>query len=203
MSDLRRWFGEAWDYQGCEEKLLLTHDLTEDSIVYEVGGYTGEWAREIVDRYDPHMFIFEPVPEFCETLRRRFKHNQKVRIHTFGLLGSDMFAPMMINGSASRIGEIEGELGERYTFRRAKDVLTKQPIDLMTINIEGGEYDLLPHLIDTGLIRNIRSLMIQFHMLWPSCYNQWKALRSSLNVTHNEMFCYPFVWERWDLRDND
>jgi hypothetical protein len=33
----------------------------------------------------------------------------------------------------------------------------------MSINIEGGEYDLLDHIIDNNLFSRIRCLQIQFH----------------------------------------
>ena len=44
----------------------------------------------------------------------------------------------------------------------AAEFLQKQKIeniDLMKINIEGGEYDLLTHLIDIGFIENIKIII--------------------------------------------
>ena len=38
-------------------------------------------------------------------------------------------------------------------------------IDLLKINIEGGEYDVIPRLLDTKMINKIKYIQIQFHML--------------------------------------
>lgn len=207
MSDLRRYFGEKWDRDGGEERLLLTHDLNENSVVFDVGGYTGEWARAIVDKYDPHIFIFEPVPEFCEVLSRKFKHNRKARVMEYGLASADAFLPMAIRGSASCKADSIGGTTCRFrsTYEAAIDVMQVHhaddvAVDLMAINIEGGEYDLLPSMMDGGFIRRCKEIVIQFHMVWPDCYDRWKAIRERLNVTHGEVWGYPFVWEKWVRR---
>lgn len=36
-------------------------------------------------------------------------------------------------------------------------------IDLIKINIEGGEYELLDRLIETDLIKQIENIQVQFH----------------------------------------
>lgn len=203
---MRRYFGEKWDLDNAEEKLLLTHDLTQDSVVFDVGGYVGKWAQEIVERYDPHMYIFEPVPEFCEKLRRKFKHNDKVKVLEYGLASDDGIMPVRVNGAASAVDSS----GIRVCkFRRAVDAaiellnvgrIDELNIDLMAINIEGGEYDLLPHIIQSSLIRQIRDLVVQFHPLWPSSYEQWMKIREQLNVWHSEVWNYPMCWQKHTRR---
>lgn len=201
MSDLRRYFGDKWAAENGEERLLRTHELYTSSVVFDVGGYTGEWAREISDRYDPQLYIFEPIPQFCETLRQRFRHNPKAKILEYGLASDDGSICFRVNGSATE----QSQEGQLFKVRAAADAILEllgadTQIDLMAINIEGGEYDLIPHLMDSGVINRIRSLVIQFHMPWPSCYDQWKTIRGRLNVTHGEKWGFPMVWEFWDRR---
>ncbi len=209
MSDLRRYFGEKWDADNGEELLLRTHDLNENSIVFDVGGYTGEWARAIVDKYDPNLYAFELVQGHCNAMLKKFRHNEKVRVFHYGLASADAIVPINMRGSATSTVTGYGPKVETCQLRRAWDAildvlhaisLEDVSIDLMAINIEGGEYDLLPHLIETGLITRIRELVIQFHMLWPSSYSEWKKIRERLNVTHGEAWGYPFVWEKWVRR---
>src|SRR5258707_4989859 len=36
--------------------------LTQDSVVFEIGGYDGRWAMEIATRFHPNLYVFEPQP---------------------------------------------------------------------------------------------------------------------------------------------
>lgn len=73
-------------------------------------------------------------------------------------------------------------------------------IDLVKIDIEGGEYDVLPQLIETGLISRIRFLQIQFHRFVDGAVQKRENLREHLRKTHTESWCYPFIWESWEAK---
>ena len=74
----------------------------------------------------------------------------------------------------------------------------------MKINIEGAEYKLLDRIIDTGLINNINHLQIQFHKkdIENPEYKREKAI-SKLSETHNNIWSYYYVWERWSNKNLD
>lgn len=72
-------------------------------------------------------------------------------------------------------------------------------IDLAKINIEGGEYDLLPALADQGALCRIRRLLIQFHLFQPDFIAKRDVIRDKLAETHGCVWEYPFVWEEWCL----
>ena len=82
-------------------------------------------------------------------------------------------------------------------------ILLSQKIDLMSINIEGGEYELLDRIIEIGMINNIVNIQVQFHQWYPS-YKQSDLLRKSLqdrlSITHKLTYCYDFVWEDWQIK---
>jgi hypothetical protein len=67
----------------------------------------------------------------------------------------------------------------------------------MKINIEGGEYELLPRMIESGIIDKIKLLQIQFHEISEDSLSQMNKIREKLKSTHNQVFAYPFVWECW------
>ena len=70
-------------------------------------------------------------------------------------------------------------------------------IDLMKMNIEGGEYDLLDHLIETGFIRNIENIQVQFHDFVPEAKQRMMKIQKELSKTHRLTYQYIFVWENW------
>ena len=70
------------------------------------------------------------------------------------------------------------------------------PIDLMKINIEGGEYDLLDHLIDTGFVKNIRNIQVQFHDFVPDAVKRMSSIHGKLMRPHETTYQYLFVWKK-------
>jgi len=67
----------------------------------------------------------------------------------------------------------------------------------MSINIEGGEYALLDHILESNLINKISYLQIQFHDISDTSEKHREEIRRKLELTHQEKFCFPFVWEGW------
>src|SRR5262249_9588465 len=76
----------------------------------------------------------------------------------------------------------------------SKEGITK--IDLIKINIEGGEYALLPRMIETGAMKICEHLQIQFHK-WHGSPRARHAIQKALRSSHELSYDYPFVWEGW------
>ena len=72
-------------------------------------------------------------------------------------------------------------------------------IDLMYMNIEGSEYKLLPHIIKSGKIKNIKYLQIQFHNFVDNSKELRRQIRKDLKKTHRCIFNFPFIWESWKI----
>ena len=70
----------------------------------------------------------------------------------------------------------------------------------MMMNIEGGEYDLIEHIIQQNLISNIRNLQIQFHRIDSDSPARYKNIVEQLSLTHTQIWNYQFVWESWSLK---
>ena len=71
----------------------------------------------------------------------------------------------------------------------------------MKINIEGSEFELLDHMIDTGYISKVKHLQIQFHNFVNDSEVKRKTIRDKLKYSHKNIFNFPFIWERWDRID--
>lgn len=188
-----------WKRDRGDATLRLDYPLNASSIVFDVGGYQGDWAAEIHARYGCAVYIFEPVPDFTAVLAARFAGNDRIRIFPFGLADADGLLDLSADANASSVYK-QGETMLRVPLRAAADFIAAEGIsriDLMKINIEGGEFPLLEHLIATGLVDRIGDLQIQFHDFYPDAARLRTELQDRLRQTHDQTYDYTFIWENW------
>ncbi len=173
--------------------------LGPESVVFDIGGFTGSWADAIYDRYGCTVHIFEPHPRFAEALAKKFRGNAKIHVHPFALGSMDGLLPLSDEGDASSAlsGASTMLNGEVVDVSRFMDEFTPASIDLAKINIEGGEYDLLPALARTGQLGRFDLLQIQFHLYDKQQIAERDAIRTDLSKTHTCDWSYDFVWEQW------
>ena len=75
-------------------------------------------------------------------------------------------------------------------------------VELIKINIEGGEYALLEGLIESGLIKNFHNIQLQFHdFIIPNASERMNTIQNKMIETHYITYQYEFVWENWRLRE--
>jgi FkbM family methyltransferase len=174
----------------------FTHRLGPNSVVIDVGGYLGDWSDEMAKRYDPWLTIFEPIREYALRICERFKDNPKVRVYSYALSAHNDKVEISRCGNRSSFYKPQG-LRETVLMRDVAGAGLPEVVDLISINIEGGEYELLPRMIEFGIVRRCHILQIQFHTSYPNAGPARERLRASLAQTHDELYCYPFVWEAW------
>jgi len=193
---LKSWFAINGD-----KTLRLNYDLDQESLVFDLGGYKGQWASDIFAKYCCTIHCFEPVEGFAKNIETRFAKNEKIFVHHFGLSNADKKVKISHNATASSIFRGEGK--EEIRLVKAIDFMSQyniNRIDLMKVNIEGGEYDLCEHLIEAGFVKNIANFQIQFHDFVPNAKDRMKEIQKSLEKTHKLTYQYEFVWENWKLR---
>ncbi|MCJ7575557.1 MAG: FkbM family methyltransferase [Dehalococcoidia bacterium] len=196
---LIRWFRDNGD-----KTLRLNYDLDGNSLVFDMGGYEGQWASDIFSKYCCTIHVFEPVIEFADKIEKRFSRNRKIFVHKFGLSNGSKKAAIALAQDGSSLFR-QGKQTREISLVRAVDFLREnniQNIELMKINIEGGEYDLLDHLIDTGFVRHIKNIQVQFHDFVPNAELRMTGIQQRLQETHALTYQYSFVWENWRLKDN-
>ena len=194
---VRRWFKDRGD-----ETLRLDYPLSDKSVVFDIGGYKGEWASGIQNKFGCRVFVFEPMPKFADALKKQFSENTKIKVLDFGLGMDDAefeLSDAADGSSAFRVNQsTQTVLAKCRKFDPALlNSFGVEHIDLIKINIEGAEYDLLTHIIDSGLIDHINYLQIQFHDFVPDAARRRLGIRKALSHTHRENWCYEFVWESW------
>jgi len=191
--------GQAWGRARGDKTLRIDYDLKEEDIVLDVGGFEGQWASDIFSKYLCLIHIFEPVKRHAQEIEARFRNNPRILVHPFGLAGSSRVERISVAGDASSAFRSLG-IREEVRLVRASDFLEENGITsvrLMKINIEGGEYELLEHLIQTGFIRNISDVQVQFHDFVPNALAQMRNIQHALSRTHYSTYQYEFIWENW------
>ena len=186
------------------ESKRFEYNLGPDSLIFDVGGYRGDFASEIYERYKSQIWIFEPVLSFYSFMVNRFKENGDIRIFNLALDRETKISRISLGMDRS---SYERDLGEgKFEEIHLKDVVeflnenSVPRIDLIKINIEGAEYDLLDKLLDSGLNGIITNIQIQFHDFTPFAAERRDAIRKKLAETHVLRWDYPFVWESWEIK---
>lgn len=198
---------DQWYADQGDAGLRVDYPLTSDSIVFDLGGYRGDWASEIFSRYGCQVYVFEPVPEYFQRICRRFEKNDRIKPFPFGLGNAQMDCTVHVAEEGSSIFASPNVHGGDALVRIRIEKLTDfvrsariDVIDLMKINIEGGEYDLLDHALDSGFAAKVGNLQIQFHDFVPDAERRMRAIQRRLALTHDLTYQYEFVWENWKRR---
>lgn len=180
----------------------LKYPLNDNSIIFDVGGYRGEWAEAMFENYTSSIHIFEPVQDFASALKTKFKANKKITSYDFGLGAETKALEISLQEDASSTFKTQGATTE-IQIRDIVDFIDENDIkniDLIKLNIEGAEFELLERLITSGYIEKFKNLQIQFHDFVDDAKERRARIREKLNKTHNCDWNYPFVWEGWSLK---
>jgi FkbM family methyltransferase len=192
-----------WEAVKGDETLRQQYPLGQDSIVFDVGGYKGQWASDMFARYLCRIYVFEPVASFSRQLAKRFAHNPGIRCFAFGLAAETRQQEICLLDDGSSIINGQGEK-ERIELVSINEFLQDQgieEIDLLKINIEGAEYELLEAMIRTGSLAKVKYLQIQFHITGPDSADRLARMREALAATHRQDWCFDFIWEGWSRKN--
>jgi FkbM family methyltransferase len=223
LGPINRAVWEAQDYRPAMRRffhamradpdLLVGVDLDDGAVVLDVGAYEGDWSRQVLRRVDERggaavtIHAFEPEPGVVERCLRAVDADPRVEVHPYGLARRDDRVPLAMGGPGSSVyvnPKVPASLGTTEVELRDVDaVLTAlrvDRVDLVKVNIEGGEYDLIDRLHETGWLARVGPVIVQFHEFAPDAHRRRRRNRRQLAATHRCTWCYPWVYERWDPR---
>ncbi len=189
---------------GADPELLYAADIDENSLVLDVGAYVGEWAEEIVKRYDPRIIAFEPDPGNYTKLARYAEDHPKVTPFAYGVADKTETLEMALQYMGSSVYEKNfkkkkmptAQVEIRDIFQVFED-LQLGDVDLMKINVEGAEFPMMERMIETGILGRVRTYLIQFHEWHPGAYGRRRRIRRALAATHRLEWDHHFIWEKW------
>jgi FkbM family methyltransferase len=194
---VRRWYADGGD-----DKFRFNYPLERDSLILDLGGYEGQWASDLYARRPCRIAVFEPVTEFANRIAARFAHNADIEVVHCGLGASSRTETIHICGASSSAYKQKDaaeivQMVDAKTWFEDNDI---RSVQLMKINIEGGEFELLERLIDTGLIGAVDDIQVQFHNVAPNSAERMLAIQNAMRKTHEPTYQYRFVWENWSRR---
>ena len=195
---------EKWFQDEGDKTHRLNYVLDSNSLVFDLGGYEGQWASDIYAMYNCTIWVFEPSLPFAKKIEKRFEKNSKIRVFSVALGARDEVVGFSAIDNSSSIF-LSGPKNESIKIVDVVDFLKTnkiQSIDLIKINIEGAEYELLEKLIDKGLINIFKNIQVQFHdFIIQNAPERMKNIQDSLSLTHNRTYHYEFIWENWELKE--
>lgn len=193
--ELSRWFLDKGDYTH-----NVNYNLNSNSSIMDLGGYTGVWVQQMIDKYSPNVYIIEPIPKFYNIMSSKFKDNPKVKLLNIGVGVENKDTKMYINedGSSSIVNNGE-EINVKFkTIENIFNEFQIENIDLIQINIEGHEYPLLERMIQNNFINRLKNIQIQFHLGIEDDISRREDIQKNLILNgFKNKFNYPFVWECW------
>jgi len=206
---MRRFFHAA----RAQPDLLAGVDLPDSAVVLDVGAYEGEWSARVLARADAQgardlrIHAFEPEPGAIQRFRDGVASDSRIEVHPFGLGGHDRIESLSVGGPGSSVYDnptVPGTFGTTEVKLRDVDAVLKAldlgRIDFVKINIEGGEFELLDRLHETGWLPHTGPVIVQFHEFAPGAHRARRRNRRQLSETHRCTWNYPWVYERWDPR---
>lgn len=174
--------------------------LDRQSLLMDLGGYKGHFVLEVLKQHECRLWVFEAMPEYAARLTRRLGRIPGVRIFPYGLAGADQSALLRVDEDASSVFEGDSARSVRIKLRSIVAFLNKarpRRIDVLKVNIEGGEYELLERLVESPWMKKVGVLQVQFHPFVPGALGRMKAIQAQLSKTHVLQWGFPMVWEQW------
>lgn len=178
------------------EEKRYDYDLRPWDHVLDIGGYEGEFAKKIFDKFECAVNVYEPTEKIAE-------------LDTSG-------TKIVVNKIAAWTHTGEITLGGEWFWTSMKEVYNNHPfpcidvagvirahrdLAVCKINIEGGEYALLNYMLDNNLHQFIKNFQVQFHKIdGENSEEQYENLARRLSETHELTWRTPFVWENWKLK---
>tara|TARA_R110000822_G_scaffold308800_1_gene437199 strand:- start:4601 stop:6094 length:1494 start_codon:yes stop_codon:yes gene_type:complete len=199
MNEFQRWFADNGD-----KTHRLNYNLNEESVVFDIGGYHGDFAHDIYEKFNCSIYIFEPVKKFYKKIKERFKNNKKIKVFNYGLSDSDTTTEIDLANDKSSTHITLSSITETIELKKIDQVMSDHNIefvDLIKINIEGGEFPLLKYIIMNKLSDRFKNIQVQFHTFVDFAAQKRKALQQKLSETHFLTYNYNFVWENWQIKN--
>lgn len=183
---------QSWRADGAENK-RYDYDIGPDDVVIDIGAYLGEFATRLLRSHPCRLIAVEPTDAILGFEGAEQIINMAASTHN----GHEKYG-----GSFLYTSFFEQTARRSFACFDINSLLLRfNEIALCKINIEGGEYRILPHIIRAGLHRRIANLQVQFHQIEGQPYRQWYAdIVKTLKKTHLTTYLYPFCWENWERK---
>lgn len=192
---------EKFILDGYTDLLFEDVNLESTDTVLVLGGYLGDSTQRWLDVSAGQVLVVEPVKEYFQILQSKFLDNPKVELFNLAVGAKSGQVDIYVNEleSGSRVISESVQAVQQIAISKFLKQLPNIP-KIVEINIEGGEYPVMQDLINSTLVEEVETLIIQFHRYAYQDEVLRGDIRVKLSETHKEVFSYDWVWERWDRK---
>ncbi len=153
---------------GCKNAswVISPSTLSSNSVVYSLGvGNEIRFDLQLIEKYSVQVYAFDPTPESVAWINGQ-KLPEQFHFIDWGVMDYDGLAQFQqFDGVQfrTRILDSQNKIVELKVFRLATIMksLKHTKIDLLKINIEGGEYAVIADLVACNL--NVEQIAVEFH----------------------------------------
>lgn len=183
-----------------EDLVELHEPISQKDLVIDVGGYHGDYAQAVFDRFGCMIVVFEPNAEIYETLIERFKDNHKIQCNPMAIGGEAGLEKLYLREDGSSFfqewagtnewkGVAVGRLSDFIQFAKVIPRIVK-------LNCEGAEYAIIKDLDESGFLGQIPEILVQFHRI-PNYFTLERETEKRLFKTHIKE--YNYKWQLWKI----
>jgi FkbM family methyltransferase len=182
-----------------KHQVRTKYKLNSSSLIIDLGGYKGEWALEMYQKYKCLIRVYEPIPEFHAACCVKVAGLDNFQVHCAGVGDSNREEELVMADNGTGMFA-EGSEKIKIKVVDIIDVIKDLPkVDLIKLNIEGMEFEVLESLIKHDMLKKFINLQIQFHRYGDDYENRYNEIKRALKKTHHATYCYEWVWENWCL----
>ena len=167
-------------------------------------GQSIDWALDAFKDYRLKVDSFEPLPRNFEILEGKYSNHELVKLHNAAISTKNGTATFycqnwgartgssLIKGKASASTKDTCEVSTVDLFGWIQSEVQEDELVILKIDIEGAEYDVLPHLFKNGLHDKVDYWFIEFHGKKSPNYSKLIEEQSK------KMVNYFFDWGKMD-----
>lgn len=202
LSPIDQFKRDGWD-----KKIYRSIPVSPQRSIVVFGGYKGDSTSAWLSRLpNSHVNVFEPVGEFAQELRERF-NSRDVTVHEFGISKAKELRQFVLMNDSTFASEtqpmvalrnLESRISVQFLPVSVLDVLLPTSVDVLEINIEGGEYELISLLCASKFMERVSRVFVQFHPVHEHTPRLIEAARQELSKSHRQVWSYEMVWEMWE-----
>ena len=122
--EIGKWFQDNGD-----RTHILNYDLNENSVVMDLGGYTGVWIEGVINKFNCNTYVIEPIEEFYNVMVEKFKDNNKTHLRKVGVGDENTSGTIYLHGDETTTHTKSGGESVNVEFRTMDNILDECEID--------------------------------------------------------------------------
>ena len=181
---------------GGDNRFRFHQNCKRTGIIIDVGAFEGEFTKFHMETAE-QIICFETHSDAVAKLNETFGVEKKVVVCPFGISRKDTRGYSVGSGPGAKL--VFDDAAD-IIIRNVRDVFKELgvvKIDLIKINIEGGEFELIEALHEFGMLDKIEEIHVQTHDFADEFLDKTLHMHRLLSEKFELIASYPLVWDFW------